>query len=104
MSGPHEILRAIPNQSVSGHPRHQLRVHEVPAWAPNLPDTLVRFLPPLGQVAEEMALQGPRVAFERQAVSAGPAEGVDAFAIDVDLQLVGCRVTHPNRSGRLVSG
>src|SRR4029453_9919805 len=81
-----ELLRRA-HGAVEPHPRHHLRVREVPAPAAHLPDAFVRLLPDLGEVLEERSLQRPAGVAAREARATRLMEGVGHFAVHVELEL-----------------
>src|SRR5579864_1485983 len=84
--------------AVEGDPAHDFREGEVARWAANLPDALVRALPDLFQVFEQLLLQfpGEGVAFEPIALRG--IERIHQLAIDIELQLLKGGVADAHRA------
>ena len=94
-----------PDRPVEGHPRHHLRVGEVPARAARPPRCPRRApaRPPRGTRA------GSRRARQAWSDASSPCvravvEGVDDLAVDVELELLGGGVADPHRRRALVAG
>ena len=90
--------------AVERHPRHHLRVGEVLARAPHLPDALVGLLP---RGCAGSRGPSPRATTRRRRARARPAalvERVEDLAVDVQLELLRRGVADPHRRRVLVAG
>src|SRR5271155_4884784 len=91
-------------RSIDRHPRHHLRVREIAARAAHLPDSLVRLLPARLEEIHQRALQPPGVVVALQVVLARDVQGIDHFAIDIELKLLMRGVANTHRSAVLIAG
>ncbi len=98
------VLLHRPHRPVEGHPHHEPGVGEVPILAADLPQPLVRALPVRGEEVEQRQLDRPGEVVLGDAGLARLVQGVEHFAVDVELELLGRRVAHPDRSRSLVTG
>jgi hypothetical protein len=82
---------------VEGDPGHHLGVGEVPPWAADLPDALVRLAPLRLQELEQGLLEVPGRLVALEADVAAQVQGVHDLAVDVELELLHGRVADPHR-------
>ncbi len=87
------------NGPVQRHPAHELRVHEMPGLAADLPDPLVRVAPtPRGRVRARHEELPPfrRAGMVRVQLRHEPVGRAEQLPVDVDLALVPGTVAHPH--------
>ena len=103
-SSRHSLHRAVEAEflhatdgPVGRDPGHQLRMGEMLRTAPDLPDSLVRFAPPLRDDLHQRLLQRPGAG--PAAVPGGPRliQGVHHLAVDVELELIDGLIPDPHR-------
>src|SRR4051812_28045825 len=85
-----------PDSAIDGNPCHHLRVREVLAGSPHLPDTRIGLAPDFGDVLDERALKGPCIVTSREPRTARLIKGIEHFAVDVELHLGMRRIADAN--------
>ncbi len=99
---PTVFLRRL-DGTVDGHPCHDLRVGEVAAGTPNLPDAVIRLAPPVLQKVHQRELElptgTPRIVGRFRLV-----EGRHDLAVHIQLELPGGGIADADRSRTLVPG
>src|SRR5205823_5676491 len=75
--------------AVDRHPAHGLRVHEVAALAPHLPDPGVGLLPSLGGGVDQAEEEAPVVVVRRAASLVPAPRQLQEIAVHVQLELFG---------------
>ena len=90
--------------AIESHPGHDLGVGELPTSASNLPYPFVGLLPDRFEVFQKFELDHPVPAVLHEAMHAALIQGVDHFAIDIELQLVGGSIADSDRLRILVAG
>ena len=91
------------NGAIEGHPRHHLRVGEVPERPSDLPDAGVLLTPAVLEPSEQLQHQRPDVLVRRSTLDPQLVDGVQDLAVDVQLELRRCGVPDPYRRRALIS-
>src|SRR5207247_10258199 len=97
------VLAGEPDDAVQGHPAHQPAVGEVLPAAAGLPDAIVGLVPVLAQPVGELAQLDPAGMANLDAVAIGEIDGVQHFAVDVELELAGGAVADAHRLGARIA-
>ncbi len=104
-SGPSSLkLLHGADRAVDRHPGHHFRMHEVAALAANFPDAVVRLDPDFFEMADQRALQIPAASSFGKAFAARLVKGIEHFAIDVELKLLGGGVADAHGLGTFIAG
>src|SRR5688572_10817104 len=103
IAGEIELLDRL-HRAIERHPRHDLRVREMPAWPADLPNAFIGFAPVLFHKLDEMPLQVPRIRPGTDAHAPGEMHRVHDLAVDIELKLFGRRVSNAHRLGAFITG
>jgi hypothetical protein len=91
-------------RAIERDPSHYLRMNEVLPPAARFPNAFVRLPPHRRQMVQYNRTQGAAAFGSRHAGLARLKHRVGNLAEDVDLQLLGCRVSNPHRKRILIAG
>ena len=92
------------DRPIERHPRHHLRVGEVPPRPAHLPDALVRLPPEFLEKRDERPLELPGRRVWGNARLQRQVHRVHYLAVDIELELVDGGIPDPHGSGALVTG
>src|SRR5262249_18952340 len=86
------------------HPGHHFGEGKVAATASHFPDSFVRLLPNLLKMLDQFLLQRPGRADGSEAKHPSLMQGIDQLAVDVELKLIGSRISNAHRRSTAVAG
>src|ERR1700738_4869840 len=94
----------IAHRAIQSHPRHDLGKRKVATTTSHFPDTLVRLLPDLLKMLDQLLLQCPARPDRSKTERSPLVDGVDELAVHVELKLSGSCVANAHWPGTPVAG